>query len=104
VLKPYAVASVPIIAWPLPEPWIIPDKVPETPEDEFEVHRRWIDKAAERGLGFVSLTLHPWSLVKFHPEAKTVDLLLSYVRERGMPTTTYGQFAEQLRKARMQGE
>ncbi|MDK1032347.1 MAG: polysaccharide deacetylase family protein [Planctomycetia bacterium] len=100
VLKPYAIANVPIIPWPLPEPWIIPDKVPETPEEEFSVHRRWIDKAIERDLPFVSLILHPWSLVKFHPEAKTVDLLLSYVRQRGLGATTYGRFAEQLRSDR----
>jgi peptidoglycan/xylan/chitin deacetylase (PgdA/CDA1 family) len=78
-----------IIAWPSPFPEGVPLRPIETPEDEFALNRIFIDQAVERGLPYVSLIWHPWSLARFDPEMKMLELTFAYVRDLGMEPTTF---------------
>ena len=94
VLKGYG--SVPAF-WPPIFPWGLPSKPPETPEEEFEkVYRHSIDYAIEQDLTYYSPIMHPWSIYRFSKEAKTIDLILSYAKERGMEFLTYRWMYERL--------
>jgi hypothetical protein len=78
-----------IVAWPSPFPEAVPLRPVSTPEEEFAVHRLFIDRAVERGLPYVSLIWHPWSLARFDPGMRMLRLVFSYVRDRGLEPTTY---------------
>ncbi|MHC4461817.1 MAG: polysaccharide deacetylase family protein [Planctomycetota bacterium] len=80
--------------WPPPFPEAIPDGFCETPKDEFEVNKVFLDKALERGKVFVSLIWHPWSLGKFDMDMKMLELTFSHVRGTGLKVCTYGQLYE----------
>jgi len=77
--------------WPPIMPEAIPDKRVSTPREEFEVYKVFIEKARRDGNLFVSFIWHPWSLNKFDPEMKMLDLMFDYVRGLGIETGTYGQ-------------
>lgn len=77
---------------PLPEAQIT-DYV-KTPEEEFNVHRIFIDHAVKTGAGHVSLIWHPWSLHRFDPEMEMVNRIFQYVRELGLPV---GKFQDRVR-------
>ncbi len=81
VLKGYT--GVPA-AWPPVLPWGLPEAPPETPEEEFAVWRRGVDHAVQQGLRITMPTMHPWSICRMDPEARTIELLLDYVRSLGM--------------------
>lgn len=85
-----------ILLWPPAMPEAIPTRVPRTAEEMFAVNRVFLERAQERGLPFVSLIWHPWSLHGFDPELRAVDLLFTHVRQRGMPATTYAAFLQGL--------
>ena len=94
VLKGYGVVPA---FWPPIFPWGLPSKPPETPEEEFEkVYRHSIDYAIEQNLTYYSPIMHPWSIYRFNKEAKTIDLILSYAKERGMELLTYRRMYERL--------
>lgn len=78
-----------ILAWPPAYPEAIPPGPVATPEEEFAIHRFFIDRAIALDLPYVSLIWHPWSLARFDPEMKMLELLFGYVRDRGMAATTY---------------
>lgn len=78
-----------ILAWPSPFPEAVPLQPIRTPEDEFAINRLFIDRAVELDLPYVSLIWHPWSLARFDPEMKMLQLTFAYVRERGLEPTTY---------------
>ena len=78
-----------ILAWPLSYPEAIPPRPITTPEEEFAIHRFFVDKAIELDLPYVSLIWHPWSLARFDPEMKMLELLFGYVQDRGLQATTY---------------
>ena len=86
----------PLQLFPHPMPEAAPTGLVETPEEEFDVHRRFIDKALEQQATHVSLIWHPWSLHRFDPEMKMLDLMFAYVRDRGLPASTFADFAEGL--------
>jgi peptidoglycan/xylan/chitin deacetylase (PgdA/CDA1 family) len=75
--------------WPSPMPEAIPSKFVKTAEDEFAVNRIFLEKARERDKTFVSLIWHPWSLYKFDPEMKMLELTFKHVRKLGLQPATY---------------
>jgi peptidoglycan/xylan/chitin deacetylase (PgdA/CDA1 family) len=80
--------------WPSPFPEAIQGGFCKTPMDEFNVNKIFIDKAAETGNSFVSLIWHPWSLNKFDPDMKMLELTFTHVRRLGLKTCTYAQLYE----------
>jgi len=75
-------------------PPVMPETIPETyittPEEEIQYNNRpFIDKAARDNFPFVSLIWHPWSLHRFDPTMKMLDLTFSYVRDQGIASQTF---------------
>ena len=82
--------------WPPSFPEAIPQGFCKSPKDEFEVNKVFLDKAAETDKFFVSLIWHPWSLAKFDPAMKMLELTFAHVRRIGLNTCTYAQLYEYL--------
>jgi len=82
--------------WPSPMPEAIPAGFVKTPEDEFAVHRVFLEKAVERDKPFVSLIWHPWSLGSFDPEMKMLELTFTHVRKLGLKPCTYADLYRQV--------
>jgi peptidoglycan/xylan/chitin deacetylase (PgdA/CDA1 family) len=80
--------------WPPPFPEAIPRGFCKTPKDEFEVNKVFLDKALETRKPFVSLIWHPWSLAKFDPDMKMLELTFSHVQKTGLKPCTYAQLFE----------
>jgi len=77
--------------WPPPFPQAIPGRFCKTPEDEFEVNRVFLDRALKTEKPFVSLIWHPWSLAKFDPDMKMLELTFAYARHIGLKPCTYAR-------------
>ena len=77
--------------WPQPFPEAIPAGFCKTPKDDFEVNKVFLDKALETRKPFVSLIWHPWSLAKFDPDMKMLELTFTHVQETGLKPCTYSQ-------------
>ncbi len=82
--------------WPPLMPEAIPARFLKTPEEEYELYRVFLDAAAERGLTFVSLVWHPWSLVRFDPEMRMLEQVFDRVAELGLEPTTYAGLRDRL--------
>jgi hypothetical protein len=80
----------PWLAWPPVPRWGIPERAPRTPEEELIVQRVWLERTVALGLDYFSPVYHPHSIYLSGPDCRVVELLLRHVRQRGMPTTTYG--------------
>ena len=78
-----------IVAWPSPFPEAVPLRPIQTPQEEFEINRLFIDRAVELGMPYVSLIWHPWSLARFDPEMRMLTQTFSYVRERELEPTAF---------------
>jgi len=74
--------------WPPILPYGLPRFPPRTPEEEFEVHRLGMEHALAEKLVYFSPAMHPWSIYRFNPEARTVDLVLQHADCVGMPIAT----------------
>jgi len=85
VLKGHDATPGRLLLWPPLYPQMQLHRYVKTPEEEFEVHRFFVDRAVEEGLEYVSLVWHPWSLGRFDPEMRMLDLLFDYVAEQGLP-------------------
>lgn len=87
--------------WPLDLPWLEkhPSEPPKTPEEEFAIHKRWLDYAIQNDLVF-SPYEHPWSVYRFNPEARTIHLILSYAERNDMEIMTYLDLYEKLKSER----
>lgn len=83
----------PIQLFPHPMPEAAATRYVETPQEEFDMHRRFIDKALELAVRHVSLVWHPWSLHRFDPQMKMLELVFEYVRSRGLPASTFAKYA-----------
>lgn len=77
------------LGWPPVLGWGIPSRVPLTPEEEFTVQRVWVERALELGLDYVSPIYHPHSIYQMSTDCRVIELLMRYVRQAGMETTTY---------------
>ncbi len=90
--------------WGLKPVQLFPHPVPEanlsdyvhTPEEEFRIHRVFLDKAMTEGMRHVSLIWHPWSLLRFDPDMKMVEMVFKYVREQGLCARTFAGYLDTL--------
>lgn len=85
--------------WPSPMPEGIPKKFVETPDDEFEVNRIFLEKAIQTGKPHLSLIWHPWSLHAFDPQMKMLERTFAHVRKLGLIPCTYAGLFQHLRDA-----
>jgi hypothetical protein len=83
--------------WPPAMPDAIPRAFIKTPAEEFAVNRVFIERAAQDESAFVSLVWHPWSLGRFDPEMRMLDLTFAHVRKLELPCGTYADLWRQLR-------
>ncbi len=71
-------------------PETIPDGYVETPEEEFAVNcRPFLDRGVRDDMPHVSFVWHPWSLNRFDPPMRMLEITFDYVRELGLPTSTF---------------
>ncbi len=84
-------------AWPPCVPAGLPNRMPETPREKFEIYRPNLDWAVENKLAFYSPALHPFSIHQFEPAATWVEMLLTHARDIGMHGETMTQFADRWR-------
>jgi len=82
--------------WPPVMPEAVPSRFLKTAEDEFEVNRIFLEKACETNRTFVSLIWHPWSLYKFDPEMKMLELTFRHARKIGLHPGTYADLYNKL--------
>ena len=80
--------------WPSPFPEAVPSGFCRTANDEFEVNKVFLDRAVKTNKSFVSLIWHPWSLRKFDPDMKMLELTFAHVRRIGLKPCTYAQLRE----------
>jgi peptidoglycan/xylan/chitin deacetylase (PgdA/CDA1 family) len=78
-----------MLLWPPIMPEAIPTKHITTAAEEFDINRVFIDHAADDNLEFVSLIWHPWSLDRFDPDMRMLELTFEYVQQKGILTGTY---------------
>ena len=84
--------------WPPPFPEAIPNSFCKTPKDEFEVNKAFLNRACQTNKPFVSLIWHPWSLAKFDPDMKMLELTFAHVRRLGLKPRTYAQLYDHVSK------
>lgn len=89
VLKGHNATPGRLLLWPPIYPECQPTSYVETVEEEFAVHRFFIDRAVADGLEYVSLIWHPWSLARFDPPMKMLDLVFDHAERRGMTFARY---------------
>ena len=82
-------------------PETIPPRYIETPEEEFAYNNKpFIDKAVVDEMPLVSLIWHPWSLNRFDPDMRMLDMTFRYVRERGLSLGTFADLLEDMNRNR----
>ena len=89
VLKGHNATPDRLLLWPPVYPDLQLEGYVSTPDQEFAVHRSFIDKAIGEGLEYVSLIWHPWSLERFDPDMAMLDMLFAYAKSKGMPFLRY---------------
>lgn len=78
-----------MLPWPYMLPWGIPTRPTRTPQEELEVQKVWIERAIECGVDYVALVYHPHSIYLLSEDCRIIELLIRYVLDRGLRTTTY---------------
>jgi peptidoglycan/xylan/chitin deacetylase (PgdA/CDA1 family) len=79
-----------VLLFPLPMPAAIPTDYVKTPEEEFAFNNRlFIDQAVADNQPHVSLIWHPWSLNRFDPDMRMLEITFQYVREHGLEVGTF---------------
>lgn len=91
VLKGHNATPGRFMLWPPVYPDHVVTGFVKTPEEEFAVHRYFIDKAIDLEMEYSTLIWHPWSLGKFDPEMRMLKLVFEYVRSRGCGFTTFAE-------------
>ncbi len=94
VLKGHNATPGRFLLWPPVYPEHVVTRLVETPEEEFEVHKFFIDKAVEEELEYVALIWHPWSLHRFDPECRMLRMIFEYARAKGCEFGTFEQLRE----------
>jgi len=84
VLKGHNATPARLLLWPPLYPEQHLTGYVRTPEEEFAVHRFFLDRALADGLEYVSLIWHPWSLGRFDPEMRMLDLVFDHAERQGM--------------------
>jgi len=85
VLKGHNATPARLLLWPPLYPELQLSGYVKTPDEEFRVHRFFIDRALREGLEYVTLIWHPWSLDRFDPEMRMLELVFDHVAGQGMP-------------------
>jgi len=85
-----------LVLWPSPMPEAIPAQFIGTPREEFEINRIFLEEAIEANKPHVSLIWHPWSLHKFDPEMKMLELTFGHARQLGLKPCTYADLLKQV--------
>ena len=80
-----------LLLWPPLYPELQLTGYVKTPQEEFDVHRFFIDRALAEDREYVSLIWHPWSLGRFDPAMKMLELVFDYVVQQGM---TFARFQD----------
>jgi hypothetical protein len=78
-----------VTLWPAQMPEAIPAGFIKTPQEEAAVNRIFIEEAVRQKLGYVSLIWHPWSLLRFDPEMRMLDLTFRMVKDLRLTPSTY---------------
>lgn len=86
----------PIQLYPHPMPEANISGFLNSPREEFDLNRLFIDRAVGENARHVTLIWHPWSLGRFDPEMKMLELTFDYVRGLDIPTATFADYAETL--------
>ncbi|MEX2569036.1 MAG: polysaccharide deacetylase family protein [Cyclobacteriaceae bacterium] len=93
VLKGHSKIHIPLAVWPTKWPEVaIPKQYLETPKEEFDINRYFIDTAIEKNIEHITFIWHPWSLGRFDKEMKMLDLTFTYINEIGIKTDTFEGF------------
>jgi hypothetical protein len=85
-----------LVLWPTSIPEAIPARFVRTPQEEFAVHRVFLETAAEEEMPYVSLIWHPWSLHRSDAHMEMLDLVFTHVGELGLQPTTFADLYEHL--------
>jgi peptidoglycan/xylan/chitin deacetylase (PgdA/CDA1 family) len=86
--------------WPPLLPEAVPPGFITTPEEEVAINGVFLRKASAEKLRFVSLIWHPWSLWRFDPAMRMLDLMFTLVRELGLGCTTYAELWKEVAENR----
>ena len=82
----------PLQLFPHPIPEVNLSDYIQTPQEEFKIHRVFLEEAAAQEMGHVSLVWHPWSLHRFDPDMKMVEMVFKYVRQQGLHAGTFAEY------------
>lgn len=98
VLKGFA-PNISFITFPMPDAWQIRQEPTQTPQEDAEHHLLWVEKAMETDMPFISFAFHPWSLIRFDPQVRELDIIFDGLEEREIEVVTASTVAEKLRSA-----
>lgn len=93
VLKGHSKINIPLVLWPSKWPEVaIPKQFLNTPTEEFNVNRYFIDTAIAENKEHITFIWHPWSLGRFDKEMKMLDITFSYIKEVNLNRGTFESF------------
>lgn len=75
------------------------ERLPRTPEEGFTVRKREFQYAIDRDLVY-SPCMHPWSICRFDPELRHLEMLIEMARENDVPVVNAVQLDGKLRANR----
>jgi hypothetical protein len=87
VLKGFA-PGIAFVTYPPGESWHLPPSFPATPRGQADHNLLWVDKGREAKLPFVSIAFHPWSLIRFDPEVRELEMVFDGLADRGIEVVT----------------
>ena len=88
-----------VVRWPAPYKNAFPDKLVESPEEEFAVHLATLEGAIEVGLPFTCFCMHPWTMIRPQdPDGRVIAMLLEHIAELGFEVTTLDAEAKRCRE------
>lgn len=101
VLKGHTnVDTVALLNWPSPWPeGAIPKKSIQKPEEEFAVNKVFIDLAKKENKKHLTFAWHPWSIGRFDPKMKALNLTFDYLKNEGLQTDTFRGLYENLKSS-----
>jgi len=85
VLKGHNATPARLLLWPPLYPEVQRSGYVQTPREEYEVNRFFMDRAVADGMEYVSLIWHPWSLERFDASMSMLEMCFDHAVERGLP-------------------
>lgn len=81
-------------------PEAIPPGYISTPEEEFAFNNKpFLDRAQRDHMPLVSFIWHPWSMNRFDPAMKMLEITFDSIRDRGLQATTFRDYWSGLKQA-----